>query len=225
MRGDDDVEETSPTVEAQLRTLMAQVETQARDSEATRRAMDEMKASYERSVQTLQTENEELRQRLQNPEYIDEEEVRGVARDGAADTAVAPTATKKVAQEAGPSKGKAFEKATTQAGSVAEGKNDPSAEWKKQMMEEMMQKVNQLGTYGDMTEQVIRGVTQSPFTEWISDEPKPKDFVVPTMQSFDGSSDLVDHLYQFQQKMAIETKSEALSCKAFSTTLSGPAMM
>ena len=148
-----------------------------------------------------------------------------MARDGAADTAVAPTATKKVAQEAGPSKGKAVEKATTQAGSVAEGKNDPSAEWKKQMMEEMMQKVNQLGTYGDMTEQVIRGVTQSPFTEWISDEPKPKDFVVPTMQSFDGSSDPVDHLYQFQQKMAIETKSEALSCKAFSTTLSGLAMM
>ena len=64
MRGDDDVEETSPTVEAQLRTLMAQVEAQARDSEATRKAMDEMKASYERSVQTLQTENEELRQRL-----------------------------------------------------------------------------------------------------------------------------------------------------------------
>ena len=58
----DDVEETSLTVEAQLRTLMAQVEAQARDSEAMRRAMDEMKASYERNIHTLQTENEELRQ-------------------------------------------------------------------------------------------------------------------------------------------------------------------
>lgn len=88
-----------------------------------------------------------------------------------------------------------------------------------------MQKVNQLEMHGDLTEQLIRGLTQSPFIEWILDVPNLKDFVVLIMQSFNGSSDPVDHLYQFQQKMTIETKSEAFSYKAFSTTLFGPAMM
>ena len=56
------------------------------------------------------------------------------------------------------------------------------------------------------------------------DEPKPKDFVVPSFKQFDGKSDPVDHIFNFQQKMALETRNEAILCKVFSTTLVGPAL-
>lgn len=46
-RGDDDVEDISSAMEVQLRTLMAQVEVQARDFKATLKGMDEMRTNYE----------------------------------------------------------------------------------------------------------------------------------------------------------------------------------
>ena len=70
----------------------------------------------------------------------------------------------------------------------------------------------------------IQGANRSPFTEWIVDEPKLKDFVVPSFKQFDGKFDLVDHIFNFQQKMALETRNEAILCKVFSTTLVGPAL-
>ena len=68
------------------------------------------------------------------------------------------------------------------------------------------------------------GVNRLPFTEWIVDEPKPKDFVVPSFKQFVGKSDPVDHIFNFQQKMALETRNEAILCKMFSTTLVGSAL-
>ena len=56
------------------------------------------------------------------------------------------------------------------------------------------------------------------------DEPKPKDFVVPSFKQFDGKSDPVNHSFNFQQKMALETKNEASLCKVFTTTLVGSAL-
>ena len=76
----------------------------------------------------------------------------------------------------------------------------------------------------DFTVMATRGVSRSPFTEWIVEEPKPKDFVVLTFKQFDGKSDPVDHIFNFQQKMALETRNEAVLCKVFSTTLNGPAL-
>ena len=76
----------------------------------------------------------------------------------------------------------------------------------------------------DLAMMATRGVSRSPFTEWIIDEAKPKDFVVPTFKQFDGKSDSVDHIFNFQQKMALERRNEAVLCKVFSTTLIGPAL-
>ena len=56
------------------------------------------------------------------------------------------------------------------------------------------------------------------------DELKPKDFVVPTFKQFDGKSNPMDHIFNFQQKMTLETKNEAILCKVFSTTLIGPTL-
>ena len=67
-------------------------------------------------------------------------------------------------------------------------------------------------------------MSRSPFTEWIVEEPKPKDFVVLTFKQFDGKFDPVDHIFNFQHKMALETRNEAILCKVFSITLTGPSL-
>ena len=69
-----------------------------------------------------------------------------------------------------------------------------------------------------------RGVNKSPFTELIMNEPKHKDFAVPSFKRFDGKLDHADHIFNFQQKMALETRNEVILCKVFSTTLVGPAL-
>ena len=76
----------------------------------------------------------------------------------------------------------------------------------------------------DLIMMATQGVSRSPLTEWIIDEAKPKDFVIPTFKQFDGKSNPVDHIFNFQQKMALETRNEAILCKVFSTTLIGPAL-
>ena len=68
------------------------------------------------------------------------------------------------------------------------------------------------------------GVSRSPFTKWIVDEPKLKDFVVPSFKQFDGKSNTVDHIFNFQQKMTLETRNEAILCKVFFTTLVRPTL-
>ena len=55
-------------------------------------------------------------------------------------------------------------------------------------------------------------------------ELKPKDFVVLTFKSFDGKSYPVNHIFNFQHKMALEMRNEAILCKVFSTMLTGPAL-
>ena len=95
------------------------------------------------------------------------------------------------------------------------------------MLAEMTKKIGGYGRFNnpqDLAVMVTQGVNRSPFTEWIVDEPKPKDFLVPSFKQFDGKSDPVDHIFNFQQKMALETRNEVILCKVFSTTLVGLAL-
>ena len=48
--------------------------------------------------------------------------------------------------------------------------------------------------------------------------------MVPSFKQFNGKSDPVDHIFNFQQKMALETRNEAIVYKVFSTTLIGPTL-
>ena len=94
-------------------------------------------------------------------------------------------------------------------------------------MAEMTKKIggyNRFTNPLDLAVMATRGVRRSPFTEWIVEELKPKDFVVPNFKQFNGKSDLVDHIFNFQQKMALEMRNEVVLCKIFSTTLTGPAL-
>ncbi|XP_062119130.1 uncharacterized protein LOC133832864 [Humulus lupulus] len=99
--------------------------------------------------------------------------------------------------------------------------------WKEDMMREMMQKFSD-GRSAYATEHldlVSRTTEKSPFSEWIQNEPKPRDFLIPSLPAFNGKGDPLNHLFQFQQKMALEANNEAIQCKVFSTTFSGPALL
>ena len=83
-----------------------------------------------------------------------------------------------------------------------EVKKEDLEDWKVQILAEMTKKIG--GGYGkfsnpqDLAMMATRGVNKLPFVEWIVDEPKPKDFVVPSFKQFDGKSDHVDHIFNFQ---------------------------
>ena len=57
-------------------------------------------------------------------------------------------------------------------------------DWKAQILVEMMKKIRGYERFSspqDLVVMATRGVNRSPFTEWIVNEPNPKDF---TVQSF-----------------------------------------
>ncbi|XP_062089092.1 uncharacterized protein LOC133795654 [Humulus lupulus] len=95
------------------------------------------------------------------------------------------------------------------------------------MVREVVQKFSD-GRSAHATEHmdlVSRTTERSPFVEWIQNKPKPWDFVIPPLPAFNGKGDPLNHLFLFQQKMALEANNEAIQCKVFSITFSGPALL
>ena len=67
-------------------------------------------------------------------------------------------------------------------------------------------------------------VSKSPFTRRIEGAKLPRRFHQPTFLLYNGQSDPVEHVTQFNQKMAVYLKDEALLCKIFPSNL-GPVVM
>ena len=68
----------------------------------------------------------------------------------------------------------------------------------------------------------------SPFTDDIALVDIPKRFAVPSMESYDGSTDPLEHIAQYKQRMftvpITRDLREACMCKGFGSTLEGPAL-
>ncbi|GMN47479.1 hypothetical protein TIFTF001_016657 [Ficus carica] len=67
------------------------------------------------------------------------------------------------------------------------------------------------------------GAAEPPFTPAIMSEPYPTRFKMPSMASYDGSSDADEHLENYRAYMQIQSANEAAICKSFCLTLTGAA--
>ena len=72
------------------------------------------------------------------------------------------------------------------------------------------------------------GFEESPFIERIAKTPVPKKFTTPTIALYNGGGDPDEHVSIYKQKMSASTipdqDREAVMCKSFGVTLSGPAL-
>ena len=65
---------------------------------------------------------------------------------------------------------------------------------------------------------------KSPFTCRIEGAALPRRFQQPTFSIYNGNTDPVEHVSQFNQRMAVHSKDEALMCKVFPSSLGSAAM-
>ena len=66
--------------------------------------------------------------------------------------------------------------------------------------------------------------TESPFTPEVLNYPLPAKFRMPQVEMFDGVKDPVDHLNTYKNQMELHGYPDPVRCRAFATTLKGPAM-
>ena len=66
--------------------------------------------------------------------------------------------------------------------------------------------------------------TESPFTAEVLRYPLPAKFRMPQVETFDGVKDPVDHLNTYKNQMELHAYQDPVRCRAFATTLKGPAM-
>ena len=62
-------------------------------------------------------------------------------------------------------------------------------------------------------------ISKSPFTRGIEKAKLPRHFHQPTFTMYNGRTDLVEHVSQFKQKMAVHSQDEALLCRVFPSSL------
>ena len=65
--------------------------------------------------------------------------------------------------------------------------------------------------------------TDSPFTASVNSFPLPQKFRMPQMESYNGVKDPLDHLETFKTLMHLQGVPDEIMCRAFPTTLKGPA--
>ena len=66
--------------------------------------------------------------------------------------------------------------------------------------------------------------TESPLTAEVLRYPLPAKFRMPQVEAFDGIKDPVDHLNTYKNQMELHGYQDPVRCRAFATTLKGPAM-
>ena len=88
----------------------------------------------------------------------------------------------------------------------------------KKVMEEMKENMRRANPIEDLVHR-----TDSPFTASINGHPLPSKFKLPSLDSYDGTRDPFDHIATFKTTMHLQGVPDEILCKAFPTTLKGPA--
>ena len=70
----------------------------------------------------------------------------------------------------------------------------------------------------------LNQISRSPFTRKIEGGKLPRRFTQPTFTIYNGRTDPVEHISHFNQRMVVHSRTEALMCKVFSSSL-GPLAM
>ena len=88
----------------------------------------------------------------------------------------------------------------------------------KRVMEEMKENMRRANPIEDLDHR-----TNSPFTASINSHHLPPKFKMPSLDSYDGTRDPFDHIATFKTTMYLQGVPDEIMCRAFPTTLKGPA--
>ncbi|XP_065636798.1 uncharacterized protein LOC136070595 [Quercus suber] len=85
-------------------------------------------------------------------------------------------------------------------------------------MDEMRENMRRTNPADDLVHR-----TDSLFMASINSHPLPPKFKMPSLDSYDGTCDLCDHIATFKTTMHLQGVPDDIMCRAFPTTLKGPA--
>ena len=88
----------------------------------------------------------------------------------------------------------------------------------RRVMDEMRENMRRANPVEDLVHR-----TDSPFTALINGHPLPPKFKMPSLDSYDGTRDPFDHIATFKTTMHLQGVLDEIMCRAFPTTLKGPA--
>ena len=88
----------------------------------------------------------------------------------------------------------------------------------RRVMDEMRENMRRVNPVEDLVHR-----TNSPFTALINGHPLPPKFKMPSLDSYDGTRDPFDHIATFKTTMHLQGVLDEIMCRAFPTTLKGPA--
>ena len=88
----------------------------------------------------------------------------------------------------------------------------------RKVMDEIKENMRRANPVKDLIHQ-----TDSPFTASINGHPLPPKFKMPSLDSYDGMCDPFDHIATFKTTMHLQGVLDEVICRAFPTTLKGPA--
>ena len=88
----------------------------------------------------------------------------------------------------------------------------------KKVMEQMKENMRKANPIEDLVHR-----TNSSFTASINGHPLPPKFKMPSLDSYDGTHDLFNHIATFKTTMHLQGVPDEIMCKSFPTTLKVPA--
>ena len=69
-----------------------------------------------------------------------------------------------------------------------------------------------------------KDMLSSPLGQHILSYEPPRGFAISSFTMYDGSSNLYDHMLNFNQEMILNARNDRLLCKVFPTSLKGPSL-